>query len=56
MCNYLSIEFNETPVRRIPPYHEQNILTLLSSKQYSPRKSVDEEKLFVLQDRAIQEC
>lgn len=56
MCNYLSIGFKETQVRRIPFYHEQKILTLLNSKQYSPRQSVDEEKLSILQDRAIQEC
>jgi len=56
MCNYLSIGFNEIPVRCIPPYHEQKILMLLNLKQYSPRQSVDEEKLFALQNRAVQEC
>jgi hypothetical protein len=56
MCNYLSIGFNETPVRYIPPYHEQKILTLLNLKQYSPRQLADDRKLFVLQDKAIQEC
>ena len=56
MCNYLSIEFNENPVRRILPYHEQEILTLLNSKQYSLRQSVDDKKFSVLEDRAIQDC
>ncbi len=56
MCNYLSIRFNEKRVGCIPTFHEQNILTLLNSKQYSPRQLVDEDNLFFLQDRAVQEC
>ena len=55
MCNYLSIGFNETVVRYIPPYHEQKILTLLNLKQYSPRQLADGKEFSVLEDRVIQE-
>ncbi|MFN5397978.1 MAG: hypothetical protein ACK5C4_10275 [Pseudanabaena sp.] len=56
MCNYLSVGFNETVVRYIPPYHEQKILTLLNLKQYSPRQLGDGKEFSVLEDRVIQEC